>query len=630
MNMDDISQDRFISSGWNFLKTRIRPPAVDPESVLLHWRERILFFTLLSGVLLGFFAFIPSVALAYKEGLWWIIIIDTIVYIGAAGLLFLHRIPFVFRAGGVLFIVYTLGVTFFIFFGPFAGGPVWLFTFPILTGVLLGLQPAIVALLINILTLVIAGFLLKLGIADWSTAVVYISEKMTMVTINFIFLNAVATIALAVLVESLKRSVDKEKWTNIEMKENQKLLEQTNVQLKLEIEERKQAEKDKTKLETQLWQAQKMEAIGTLAGGIAHDFNNILSSVIGYTELSLDAARRDNDQFDNLKQVLIAGNRAKDLVKQILTFSRQTKHEIQPISVDPIVKEVSKMLRSTIPTTIDMDLNIRVAKSTISGDATQIHQIIMNLCTNAVHAMEAEGGRLLIGLADVQIDEGFDGLNSDFSTGNYLKLTISDTGVGIPTEFLERIFDPYFTTKQKGKGTGMGLSVVHGIVKSHKGHITVTSRPQEGTTFDVYLPLIEKGREQVDMMPDEELPRGSERVLFVDDEIQIVNLQTRVLAKLGYGITARSSSLEALEAFRANPNAFDVVITDLTMPKMTGERLAQEIKKIRPDIPIILCTGYSERFSEENPAKLGVDVFLMKPVGKADLAKALRKVLGDP
>ena len=392
-----------------------------------------------------------------------------------------------------------------------------------------------------------------------------------------------------------------------------------------DIFDRKQAEKEKEKLQNQLQQAYKMEAIGTLAGGIAHDFNNILSSVIGFTELALDDVEKGTQLEDNLQDVYKAGKRAKDLVKQILTFARQANEELKPIKVKTIAKEALKLIRSTIPTTIEIRQNIE-SDSLIMGNATSIHQIFMNLCTNAEQAMETDGGILEVSLKDVTIDRNATMPELALKAGNFLKVTISDTGTGMAPDIIGSIFEPYFTTKELGEGTGMGLAMVHGIVKSWDGEITVESKVGKGTVFTVCFPIIQDGLE-AKPYPKEALPSGTERILFIDDELSIAKSSSLILQGLGYKVTTRTSGIEALELFRSKPNDFDLVITDMTMPNMRGDMLAVELMKIRPDIPVILCTGYSKTISDDSATAIGIKAFAYKPILKSDLAKIVRKVL---
>ncbi|MBI9085800.1 MAG: cache domain-containing protein [Desulfobacterales bacterium] len=382
---------------------------------------------------------------------------------------------------------------------------------------------------------------------------------------------------------------------------------------------------DKKNLETQLRQSQKMEAIGTLAGGIAHDFNNILSAILGYTELSLSDATPGSLVQSHLLKIFKAGERARDLVKQILTFSRQADQDKMPMLVGPVVKEAYKLLRASLPTTIDMNLTMD-SEPTVMADPSQIHQVIMNLCTNAAHAMRESGGVLDIRLTEETLDEESIARHPGLGQVRVARITVSDTGHGMAPEIMERIFDPFFTTKPKDEGTGMGLSVVHGIVNSHEGAMEINSRPYEGTTFHILLPVIEAKNAGESTTPPA-LPTGSERILFVDDEEFQVDLGRQMLEKLGYRINTFSESLKALEWFRKNSREIDLVITDMTMPQMTGDALARTLMNIRPDIPVIICTGFSDRISEELSAKLGIEELVMKPIVLRDLAQIVRRVL---
>jgi PAS domain S-box-containing protein len=394
-----------------------------------------------------------------------------------------------------------------------------------------------------------------------------------------------------------------------------------------DISERKRAEKMRKDLESQLHQALRMESIGTLAGGIAHDFNNILSSIIGYTELSLDDVDRNTELASNLREVYTAGLRAKDLVKQILIFARQANEEIKPVQVDIIVKEALKFLRSSVPTSIEIRQDIE-SDSLIMADPTQVHQIVMNLCTNAAQAMHEEGGVLSVGLTDVRLDSDFIKSDDDLKPGHYLKLSMSDTGSGMPPDVMKSIFEPYFTTKMPGEGTGMGLATVYGIVKNYGGKIMVESEVEKGSTFTVYLPITNKCTGAAPCQ-EEELPSGTERILFIDDEAPIAKMGSQILERLGYSVTMRTSGVEALELFRSKPKDFDLVITDMTMPNMTGDKLAMELIAFRADIPVILYTGYSKKISDETALEIGIKAFAYKPIVKADLAKTVRKVLDE-
>jgi two-component system cell cycle sensor histidine kinase/response regulator CckA len=381
----------------------------------------------------------------------------------------------------------------------------------------------------------------------------------------------------------------------------------------------------KWQLEKRLAQAQKMEAIGTLAGGIAHDFNNILSAIMGYTELTLIDIPPDSALRNNLKQVLKAGGRAKDLVQQILTYSRQREREMQPVKINLIVNEALKLLRASLPSTIRINNNI-ASNLAIMSDPTNIHQVIMNLCTNASHAMQENGGLLEVSLTDMDIDAEFAKHHPGLKPGKFVRLSVSDTGHGMPPEVIERIYDPFFSTKKKGEGTGMGLSVVHGIIKSHGGTLTVDSTAGQGSVFKAYFPAIES-----EWVPDNEhadlMVTGNERILFVDDEAFQADIAKQMLSRLGYRLTTCTSSVEALELFMQSPEKFDLVITDMTMPHMAGDVLARELISLRPDIPIIVCTGYSDRIDSDIAEEIGIGELVMKPVVMKDIAQCIRRVL---
>ncbi len=379
-------------------------------------------------------------------------------------------------------------------------------------------------------------------------------------------------------------------------------------------------------LEYQLYQSQKMEAIGTLAGGIAHDFNNILSGIMGYTELALMDTPQGSQVHAKMEQVLNAGKRAKELVKQILTFSRRTEYEHRPMKIKPVVDEALKMLRATLPSSVEIIRTIEADEAIIEADPTQIHQIVLNLCTNAYHAVRGTGGFIEVRLRQLGEEENPPLESAGPEDRRYVELTIMDTGCGINPDSLQRIFDPYYTTKAKGEGTGLGLAIVHGIVKGLGGDIRVRSTQGKGSSFHVFLPnasecVRPEGHEK------ESLPTGSGHVLVVDDEVPIIEITSMMLRRLGYKVTACRSSIEALDAFRENPQDFDLVISDLTMPKMNGDRLSERFLAIRPDISIIICTGFSDSITQEMARRIGIQEVLVKPVTLHDLAGTIRRVL---
>lgn len=417
------------------------------------------------------------------------------------------------------------------------------------------------------------------------------------------------------LEEELRRSHDElelrvERRTNELRRAYDTLLEQT---------------KERQKLEDRLRQAEKMEAVGTLAGGIAHDFNNMLAVIIGNAELALDDLEENAPPARNVRQIVKASKRATDLVKQILAFSRKTESGRSALRLTPLVEETFKLLRGTLPTTIRMDLNIRTDRDSVFADPSQMQQVVMNLATNAAHAMQDGGGVLTVDLTDVDIEK--DMLpDEDMQPGPYVKLTVRDTGTGIGKEILDRIFEPFFTTKEAGQGTGMGLAVAYGIVKSHTGAITVETAPGAGSAFNVFLPY--RSAEVTEERGEgRDIPRGSERILLVDDEPEIVRATAGTLERLGYRVTGVESGTAAWEVFEKGHEAFDLVITDQTMPDLTGIELAKRILKVRENVPIILFTGYSESVSPETAREAGIREFVMKPIAKQDVARTVRRVL---
>lgn len=389
----------------------------------------------------------------------------------------------------------------------------------------------------------------------------------------------------------------------------------------------KQAEEEKDRLEDQLRQSQKMEAIGTLAGGVAHDFNNILAAILGYTELVLRNPDTHPKNRKKLEQVFAAAKRAKELVKQILMFSRKEKEHREYVKINSIVDETAQLLRNTIPTTVTINLDIETEVGSVLADSTQIHQVIMNLCTNAFHAMPNESGAINIGLKQVDVNNLMAAQYPNLRQGRYALLSVSDTGIGMPPEVIARIFEPFYTTKKQGEGTGMGLAVVHGIIQSHDGSIGVESTVGKGTTFKIFLPLAEGAADSEHTEGGTAKLQGVERVLFVDDEIMLAELGKETLESLGYKVTAMTSVEEALVKFNSNPKDFDLIITDQTMPEMTGDVFAKKALLTRPDVPIIICTGHSALIDADKVKAIGIKALLMKPVEGDVLAAEVRKAL---
>ncbi len=390
-----------------------------------------------------------------------------------------------------------------------------------------------------------------------------------------------------------------------------------------DISKTKAMEAEQEEYERLVLQMQRMEVIGTLAGGIAHDFNNILSAIIGFTELALVGVPKGTLLEERLLEIYSAGKRATDLVKQILAVARQSDEKRSLIQPGEIANEVLKFIRSTTPTTIEIVRQIE-SVAAIMGNPTQVHQLLMNLCTNAVQAMEDSGGVLTVSITDVILNR--ENLQMGMKPGLYMEIKVSDTGVGIAPEFIKLVFDPYFTTKGPGEGTGLGLATAHGIIKSYEGKIEVDSQLGKGTTFTIHLPISQKTADRHVSEP-EPLPLGKGNILLVDDEIPIAKVESQLLEYLGYSVITKTSGLDALALFRERPEDFDLVFTDMTMPDITGDKLAVELIRIRPDIPVVLCTGYSKHISNETASKIGIKAFLYKPATTEELARTIQKAL---
>jgi CheY-like chemotaxis protein/anti-sigma regulatory factor (Ser/Thr protein kinase) len=381
-------------------------------------------------------------------------------------------------------------------------------------------------------------------------------------------------------------------------------------------------------MEKQLYHSQKMQTIGMLAGGIAHDFNNILSGIFGYSQIAQINIKNHEKTLGCLSNIVKASQRASDLVQQILTFSRKTEYKKLPLCIYPEINEALKLIRSSIPVNIKIQNQV-ISRSLISADPTKIHQVVMNLCTNAYHAMEKSGGTLTVSLNDIDMTVPNYVKNKMMPPGNYLALKISDTGCGMDAETLEKVFEPYFTTKKTGQGTGLGLPIVQAIVDEHEGFLDVSSIIGEGTEFSLYFPIVEsRNRKKETDLQQVPALNGSETIMLVDDEKAIRDSYKDFLERHGYEVVVFGDGMDAIEIFKADPNRFDIVITDMTMPEKTGSDLIAVIRSLNKNIPVIICSGFSNLMDETIAGKIGADKYLMKPLHTRDLLTEIRLLLG--
>nr|NJM03352.1 response regulator [Desulfobacula sp.] len=482
--------------------------------------------------------------------------------------------------------------------------------------------------------LIVAGYEIgAIWIAD-TPRIMLINNNFFFVSANILCMLAGYSIELNIrkrFFSGFKLEQEKNKVNQINRELDQRVRERTlalstaNEQLKKEIQDRISSEASRVKLEKELNRKHKLESIGTLAGGIAHDFNNILAAVIGYSELCLSSLDKHSSEYENIKEIFKAGMRAKDLTRQILTFSRQAEQKTEPVQLGEVVAEALKLIRASIPAGIDIITDIK-STAFVLGDEGELHRIVMNLCTNAYHAMENEKGTIEVRVEDTVLDQEIIQAGEPMVPGKYVVLTVGDTGHGMTPDIIEKIFDPFFTTKAVDHGTGMGLSVVHGIVKQYKGTIRVYSEPGQGTTLVIYLPAV-----QAHAGPDQEpvftLPPGTERIMVVDDEKTLVHMVQKHLSSLGYTVKGFTDGQEAAACFSEHPDEFDLILTDFNMPGLTGLELSEKILGIRGDIPIVLCTGYSKNITREKLRSVGIRSFLMKPVTRYALSTTLREIL---
>jgi signal transduction histidine kinase/CheY-like chemotaxis protein len=557
----------------------------------LQWRARILQAVLTACAFGGLVAYVPSAWLSIHSGLFTIAVVDTIAYALVVALARWRSGPHEVRTWALLIIGYTLGLLLLVVLGPSGAGYLWLFVVPVLAGVLLGLRASLYTSALNAITLAGVGILVARGDLAWSST--YSAATFGVVAVNFALLNTLIAACLGTLLRGLETTIES---------------------LEAEVIERRRVEAERESLARELLQARKMEALGTLAGGIAHDFNNILQALFGYAEMVKKRIEPASPARSHIESVIAAAERGRALVARILSFSRQAEPDLQPLDLAEAAREAVHLLRATLPSTIELTFESPSQEVAVSADTTQLQQVLMNLCTNAAHALREAGGRLAVSVVAVD--------------SHFALLTVADTGPGIDPAVLDRIFEPYFTTRRGGRGSGLGLAVVHGIVKSHGATIEVTSALGQGTRFDVVFPRLRGQaivKKPAPAIPFEAARRAS--ILLVDDEQTIVEITCEVLESLGYAALGVSDPEEALALFRRDPARFDLVITDLTMPRLGGDALAARMLELRSDLPVVLVTGYREAMTREKVRSLGIRELALKPLDMAELGRVVHLAL---
>lgn len=714
--MMDTPHLRWFKKAVSALERWTRPHPGEATDALRYWQERVLRSVGLAASVLGLFVYVVSVWLSLKERLWLIALVDTLMYAWMILIVVRTSLSYRFRSGSLVMISYLLGVVLLGVLGPFGAGPVWLFVFPILTGTLMGQRASLAALGLNALTLAATGAAIWSGVMQWPIPDANPMAKWLVTSVNFILLDAMATITITVLLHGLRSALEQEKVLRWGVEESEArlktifetvhagiliidadtlhiadanpaaadmvgqprnvivghwcrehlaasildvssrpdepvmsvdselltagggrrpvLLSVVPVTLNrrahllasfLDISDLRRAENDRVHLESELAQARKMEALGTLAGGIAHDFNNILMALIGFTELAMVKADAGSEIGKDLESVFKAAQRARELVHQILSFSRRDERQNKPVRIKPLVIETLDLFRATLPGGIGIK-TVFTGDPVAMIDATQFHQVLMNLYTNARHAMKENGGTIEVGIAEqvaVPIPRRLQVVQDSRS---WLHIWIRDEGCGIPPQIAERIFEPFFTTRQAGEGTGMGLSVVHGIIKSHGGEIAVESAPGAGTRVSVYLPMVAARAEGPPDKPTT-LPRGAERIMVVDDDETVLAATEGILESLGYQVVSENSGATALERLKKQPDAVDLVLTDITMPEMLGTQLLTALVAVRSDLPVILITGDAGLITPEKAIRLGAAGIAAKPLIRSELARLVREAL---
>ena len=613
-----------IKKLFNKLQEKITPPSNSPKYSIEYWREKIYTAVVLIYIFLGFFAYIFSMLACLEGNLIIVAIFDTIIYFSALFIIFYQRLPYKYKVYAIIFIPYILGVLVMVTIGKDGAGYTWLFAFPILAGILKGLRTAIHSILLNLFTFIFLGLLfIHLQLFPTSPLIDYTMIGWISVSVNFLFLNTVTAVSLGVLLNGLRTTLTQQYKLAQDLKAERQALKESNTKLTQEINQ-------KYKLQKKLYQSHKLESIGTLASGVAHDFNNILTVIIGLTQLLLDQKKESHPDHGHLKNILKSGKRAANLTRQLLLFSRKQDMQFKLINLNHTITNLNKMLDRLISENINVELDLTENIYPIRADNGQIEQVITNLAVNARDAMQ-NGGTLTIGTENLTIDSKRAKMIPDIEPGKHVRLTVEDTGNGIKKDVLENIFDPFFTTKARGEGTGMGLSVVHGIIREHDGVINVYSEPGEGTIFKIYLPSLEsqekrrpKGEKNISI---KNYQGKQETILIVEDEKQVLSYLESILNKYNFNFYSASSGEEALKIFEKHKENLDLIISDVIMTGIDGVTLADKLKTKKNELKIILSSGYSNKKVSQDYIKEKGFKFIQKPYDIEKLLKVIHESL---
>jgi signal transduction histidine kinase/CheY-like chemotaxis protein len=606
------------------IQNRVLGASRTKDHNLQYWREQIFSAIVLTFLFFGFIAYIVGIIACLESDLFFVAAIDTIVYFSMIFIFFNKKVPFKIKVNSILVVLYLLGTILLINLGKEGEGFCWLFTFPIMAGILEGLRASIYALIINLVTYFILGVVfIHYQLLPTSPLIEYSLTAWVSVSINTIFLNAVAAVSLGVILRGLKTSVSKQKKLASELQNERQALKKSNKKLKKEINHKNQ-------LQEELYQSQKLKSIGTLAGGVAHDFNNILTVIIGLTQMLINQTDESDPDYKHLNNIYESGNRAARLTRQLLLFSRKQEMELKVLNLNKTISRLNKMLNRLIGEDIKMHQDLADDISLIKADEGQLEQVITNLVVNARDAMP-NGGQLTITTREISINRHKAQTISEISPGKYILLTIEDSGKGIDEKIQDQVFDPFFTTKSRGEGTGMGLSVVHGIIKKHEGVINFTSKPGQGTVFRIYLPVIQgKGEKQVKQKKKESFEKymgQGEHILIVEDEKHVLAYLENIMDNYQYNFYSARSAEQALEIFQDKKEVIDLIISDVIMTGMDGVALADKLQELKPDLKIILSSGYSAKKVAPGEIKEKGYKFIQKPYEVKHLLELIRAML---